>query len=179
MPTWPGGASGVTIGIGYDLGYNTAEGFRKDWGEYLPKKSLDTLAVQTGKRGSRASSIPRNLSHIKVPWDAAEAVFKTRTLPRFIELTKKTFPGSENLHPDAFGALVSLIYNRGSSVVGSTRVEMANIRKACLGEIPGVVDLPSYIAAQIRSMKRIWKYRNLSGLLVRRDAEADLIERSA
>lgn len=27
-PTWPQGASGVTIGIGYDLGYNTPENVR-------------------------------------------------------------------------------------------------------------------------------------------------------
>ena len=30
-PTWPGGASGVTIGIGYDLGYNAVDQIRKDW----------------------------------------------------------------------------------------------------------------------------------------------------
>ncbi len=30
-PIWPGGASGITIGIGYDLGYNSAQQIRKDW----------------------------------------------------------------------------------------------------------------------------------------------------
>jgi hypothetical protein len=28
-PSWPGGASGVTIGFGYDLGYEKT--FREDW----------------------------------------------------------------------------------------------------------------------------------------------------
>jgi GH24 family phage-related lysozyme (muramidase) len=177
MPTWPGAASGVTIGIGYDLGYNTVESFKSDWGALLPRRVLDTLAMQTGKRGSRASSIPSRLSHIKIPWDAAEEVFKTKTLPKFIELTKKTFPGYEALHPDAFGALVSLVYNRGSAVIGSTRVEMSNIQKALAGEIPGsYYDLHDYIATQIRLMKRIWRNRGHGGLLARRDAEAKLIE---
>ena len=30
-PCYPGGASGVTIGIGYDLGYNTKAQFTNDW----------------------------------------------------------------------------------------------------------------------------------------------------
>jgi GH24 family phage-related lysozyme (muramidase) len=32
---WPGGASGITIGIGY-LGYTTVDRFESDWGGTLP-----------------------------------------------------------------------------------------------------------------------------------------------
>src|SRR5438067_11642326 len=30
---WPGGESGVTIGIGYDLGFATSEQFKADWSD--------------------------------------------------------------------------------------------------------------------------------------------------
>ena len=30
-PVWPGGRSGITIGIGYDLGQNNEQRIRKDW----------------------------------------------------------------------------------------------------------------------------------------------------
>ena len=30
-PTWPGGDSGVTVGIGYDLGQNNRETIIMDW----------------------------------------------------------------------------------------------------------------------------------------------------
>jgi hypothetical protein len=29
---WPGGGSGITIGIGYDLGFVTVDQFESDWG---------------------------------------------------------------------------------------------------------------------------------------------------
>lgn len=35
-PDWPGGASGVTIGIGYDCGYSDPSTIRADWGPLLP-----------------------------------------------------------------------------------------------------------------------------------------------
>ena len=33
---WPGGASGITIGIGYDLGYITVDRFESEWCDVLP-----------------------------------------------------------------------------------------------------------------------------------------------
>jgi hypothetical protein len=30
-PIWPQGQSGVTVGIGYDVGHHTGEQLRKDW----------------------------------------------------------------------------------------------------------------------------------------------------
>ena len=35
-PEWPGGASGVTVGCGFDLGYSTAEEIGEAWSPYLP-----------------------------------------------------------------------------------------------------------------------------------------------
>lgn len=174
-PTYPGGQSGVTIGIGYDLGYNSAAQFKKDWLEHLDGESYNLLLGTIGKKGADAKSCIPRVKNISVSWEAAESVFQSDTLPRFIGETKRAFPGSDSLHPDAFGVLVSLVFNRGGSVVGASRVEMNNIRKAIKGEIK-TLNLYDYIAGQIVAMKRLWVGKGLDGLLTRRDEEAKLVK---
>ena len=41
-PCWPGGASGVTIGIGHNLGYCSAAQFRRDWRGKIPDVDVAT-----------------------------------------------------------------------------------------------------------------------------------------
>jgi hypothetical protein len=176
-PTWPGGASGVTIGIGYDLGYNTASGFDRDWKKLLDPKVFARLHAVLGIKGKEASSRVSALKNISISWDNAISVFNSRTLPRFIAQTKRTFPGSDKLHPDVFGVLVSLVFNRGGSTTGASRAEMKNIREAISGNIK-TKDLNNYIADQIVAMKRLWKGKGLDGLLRRRDEEAAIVRGS-
>lgn len=169
-PTWPKGASGVTIGVGYDLGYNSLSQFEKDWFGKIPDQDFKALKKTLGVRGSNAQKLISSVSHIKIPWSVAIEVFEKSTLPRFIKETLVAFPDADKLHPDAFGALVSLVFNRGSSVSGERRREMLNIRD--------LVPKKDYkkIAAEIRSMKRLWVGKGMNGLLIRRDEEASLIE---
>ena len=174
-PTYPGGASGVTIGIGYDLGYNTLKQFEADWHNLLDVNDYNRLATHIGKKSSKAKAAISSLKDIRVKWSAAEGVFKTSTLPRFIAETKRAFPGSEKLHPDAFGALVSVVFNRGGSMVGSSRREMLNIRDAISNKIY-TVNTYLYIAHQILEMKRLWIGKGLDGLLVRRNEESALVK---
>jgi hypothetical protein len=174
-PTYPGGASGVTIGIGYDLGYNTGEQFEKDWKHLLDNNTFNRLVKCLGFKGASAKSKINSLSDISIPWSTALDVFVNSTLPRFITLTQRTFPGYGKLCPDAFGALVSIVFNRGSSLSGSSRSEMLDIHKALRGEIK-VDDIHDYIASKVISMKRLWVGKKLDGLLRRRDAEAELIK---
>lgn len=169
-PTWPGGASGVTIGCGYDLGFNNPSQIRADWKGKLPAPALDQLANYSGVTGIRAKELVKGAKHIRVPWDAATAVFSARSLPRFGKLTAETFPGIEKLHPSVQGVLLSLVFNRGSSLSGDRRREMRAIRDHVAA---GHIDR---IPAEIRKMKRIWQGQGLDGLLVRREAEAKLIE---
>lgn len=168
-PCYPGGESGVTIGIGYDMGYNTAAQFATDWKGILDAGSYTRLAAHLGKKSSNAKAAIPSVKDIEVPWESAQVVFKGNTLPRFINETKKAFPGSDQLHPDAFGALVSLVFNRGGSVSGGSRVEMLNIRN--------LISSKDYaaIANEIKKMKRLWVGKGLDGLLTRRDDEAKLI----
>lgn len=172
-PCYPGGASGVTIGIGYDLGYNTALQFAEDWQGILDIKSFNRLLQHIGKKSVNAKAAISSVKDIEVFWDAAEIVFKKNTLPRFINETKKAFPGSEKLHPDAFGALVSLVFNRGGSISGLSRVEMLNIKNAIINKH---TDIYNYISQQVIDMKRLWVGKGLDGLLTRRNEESKLIK---
>ena len=173
---WPGGASGISLGIGYDLGYVKEREFRSDWSAHLPAEHLTRLTVAVGKTGSSARTMARQFRDIRVTRSEGIAVFKLRTLPKFRALALRTFPGMQILPPDAQGALISLVFNRGSSLEGSRRREMKNIQRLIANHPPGAStkELQEQIAAEIVAMKRLWVNKGLDGLLVRRDAEARL-----
>jgi hypothetical protein len=169
-PTWPGLNSGVTIGIGYDLGYNDLQSFKAAWTTKISPSNIIRLARTLSVRGRSAKELIPGVKDIKIPWEHALSVFKSNTIPIFTELTNKTFPGADRLHPDAYGVLVSLVFNRGSDLQGSRRIEMKNIK--------ALVPSKDYkgIANEIRKMKRLWKNAGVDGLLKRRDYEAKLVE---
>ena len=89
---------------------------------------------------------------------------------KFARLAEKAFPKLDELCDDAYGAIVSLVFNRGSALSGDSRLEMRNIRD--------LVPKKDYkgIAKELRKMKRIWQGKGLDGLLERREAEAKLVE---
>lgn len=170
-PTWPGGASGVTVGIGYDVGYNTRAAVLSDW-KALPESSRNALASAAGVKGVAAKSRASALKWINVPWPDAEALFVSNTMPRFGKMTDTAFPGITRTHGHVQGAMLSIVFNRGSSMSGASRIEMRAIRgHVAAGRVPA-------IPREIRGMKRLWVGKGLPGLLRRRDAEASLIERS-
>ena len=172
-PTWPGAFSGVTIGIGYDLGYHTNAQFKDDWKDFLDERQLTRLSVTVGVKGKSARGYLAGVKDIIVPWSSALSVFEETTIPKFINQTKQIYPGVEDLYPDAFGALVSLVFNRGSSLSGKRRAEMLAIKS--------LVPKRDYkgIAQQIRNMKRLWRGAGVDGLLKRREDEAKLVESCA
>lgn len=169
QPIWPGGDSGVTIGIGYDLGYQEPEAFQLHWQSELTAAQLARLKAVCGLKGKQASNAITALADIKINYDSAARIFCGVSLFDFARLTLKTYPGVENLFPDAQAALVSLIYNRGSSLKNDDR-------RREMREIVALVAAQDYqgIANRILSMKRLWG-SNLPGLLKRRDIEADLV----
>ena len=171
---WPGGASGITIGIGYDLGYVTVDQFESDWGEFLAAAVRGRLKAVVGFVGLKAKNRAASCADIKVRRADAEEIFRKRMIPRYEFLAMQAFPGLDGLPPEVQGALVSLVYNRGASMVDKPgedrRREMRAIRDAVEEE-----DLQE-IADQLRSMKRLWVGKGLDGLLARREAEARLVE---
>ena len=172
-PIWPGGNSGVTIGIGYDLGQNSKTQVRKDWIGKLSEIDLEKLIVVCGLKGDIAKHALNGVRSITVPLEKAQEVFYESTLIRYAASTLRTYPGVEHLFPDAQSGLLSLIYNRGTSFKGAGRKEMA--------EIKPLVEQQDYagISLQIKAMKRLWKDKGLDGLLKRRDDEAKLIRLSS
>lgn len=170
-PIWPGGASGVTIGIGYDLGHQPAVVIRQDWVDH---PQVAWLPQAAGVRGAGAQGLARAMAPVETPWALAERVFSEATIVTYYRRARRAFPGFERLHPDVQGALVSLVYNRGTAMNGDSRREMAVIRDRCVPAADGAC-----IAAQLRAMCRIWRGTpNERGLCARREDEARLVERA-
>src|SRR4030042_1062895 len=131
---WPGGQSGISLGIGYDLGYASVENFEADWKPYLTQEEIDQLKTVLGLRGSKAKQEAPRFRNIVVKYADAKRVFINRSLPLYFDMAKNAFPGLEELPEDAQGALVSLVYNRGAAMHDNSpedrRKEMRVIRDA-------------------------------------------------
>jgi GH24 family phage-related lysozyme (muramidase) len=172
--TWPAGASGPTIGIGIDCAYYTASELA-DIFDFLPQNQIKLIQGATGKTGEAGKEYTKKLrdAGISVSWQQAQSIFEKTTWPKFAKLAERTFPSLDQLCDDAYGALVSLVFNRGGSLSGESRSEMR--------EIKNIVPQKDYsgIAKQLRSMKRLWANKNMDGLVRRREAEAKLVENCA
>jgi GH24 family phage-related lysozyme (muramidase) len=102
-----------------------------------------------------------------------------KTVSKFYNLSRDTFPNFDKLPDDAKGGLVSLVFNRGASLEGDRRREMKAIRDIMLKTQDFDSKTLSQIAEQIRKMKRIWMGGSIEkGMSRRRDAEAKIIEQS-
>ena len=170
-PESPEGESGVTIAIGYDLGYVTHKEFAADWKARIPLPMFVALDRCVGVRGSAAKALAASLrTKVDIPWDTAMAVFLEIDWPKYTARTVRALPNTNKLPSVCLGVLVSLVYNRGASFAndGDRYREMRAIKAhMAAGEF-------AKIPAEFRSMKRIWP--NASGLRGRRDREARLFE---
>jgi GH24 family phage-related lysozyme (muramidase) len=172
-PIWPGGASGITIGIGYDIGYESSSKFSADWNGNTSVANITLLSSACQKTGSSAHALLASLQTIEIPFANANNVFRGKTLPTVINQTVFALPRSDDLPADCLGALVSLVYNRGASfsLDGDRYREMRAIRSDIEGG--NLNDVPT----QIRSMKRLWLgLPDMDGLVKRRELEATLFE---
>jgi hypothetical protein len=174
-PIWPEGASGVTIGIGYDLGYYSAKKVAEDFKD-LPQKDLDKLVGVVGLTGIKAkNALTPAIKAIIVPWDVAYKVYCSNSVPEYAKKAKGIYPEVSLLPPEAQAAILSLVYNRGTSFTKpsvESRVEMKNLVQLIKDKnLKGM-------AAEFRKMKRLWPNANQRGLVIRRDAEALMIEKA-
>lgn len=178
-PTFPGGDSGVTIGIGYDLGYNSKDRIRKDWEGYVNGNELVLLMAASGlKKEMAKKAINDRMRKVTVTYEAAYSVFVNSTLPRFAKQALSIYPGLDHLFPDASGAIVSMVFNRGNSLVDADHDELH--RRQEMRAIVPLVAVKDYegIAEQIEHSKRLWGGQGLDGLVKRRIDEANLIRQS-
>ena len=174
-PTWPKGESGVTVGIGYDLGYQSAHQIKKDWIGLVNGNYLTQMMSAAGFKGLMAKKqIGPLMRQVTIPYNVAMQVFINKSIPTYYALALDAYPGLDQLNPETIGAIVSLVYNRGSKLNGRNREEMAQL-------VP-LIEKRDYlaIANTIESMKRIWAggTTNDDGLVDRRIGEANLIRQS-
>jgi hypothetical protein len=164
----PPEASGPTIGIGSDLGHQTAHDIRRDWAEH---PMVDVLATASGVVGPEACRAWRAANPgIVVPLDMATRVFEHSVLPRYMAATARAFrDGWDTLPWDAQGGNGSMGFNRGLSMVGERNREKREIRDNCVPRADVRCN-----AAALRGMKRLWP--GLPGLQNRREDEARLVE---
>jgi len=177
-PHFPGAASGITIGVGYDLRFNSLQDFEDTWSEHIPAVDFAELSKDIGKKGSKQRVKQLKELAIKIPFSSAWQVFCQSSIPRYYAKTEKTFPSTDKLPMRCKTALLSLVFNRGTSLSGPRRKEMKNIQSIlqqaddpALGQQQSLAMLAG-VEDEILSMMRLWNPS--SGLIKRRQAEANL-----
>jgi len=177
-PTYPGGDSGVTIGIGYDCGYNTATQIRQDWEGKVNSNILAYLISVAGLKGSLAKKrITTAQRGFIIPIEAARQVFEQVSFPKFKALTLSIYPKVIELNEITQAVIIGLVYNRGASF--GERGKPSWDRRKEMRELGPAIEAKDYnkIANLIESMKRLW-VGNSVGLVKRREWEADTIRKS-
>lgn len=167
----PGGGSGPTIGIGYDLGTQTAASIRAAWGWH---PQVDLLVTASGKTGPSACNEWRK-SHlgIRVTYDDALRVFTEHDWPAYLRMAERAYRnGWASLSPKHQGGLGSNGYNRGFSMVGSRNTEKRHTRDVC---VPA--NDADCTAADLIASCRIWDNQPAirKGLCARRHDEAKFV----
>jgi hypothetical protein len=161
--------SGITQGVGYDDHSNSVAAIKADWKAI--GEDANRLAATHPYFGKTAQAHLHEVADIAVPWITAYDVFTQVDVAREFDNCKRVFKGFNELRPNAQAALISLTFNRGTSMVGDNRLEMRNIRD--------LVPKEDYsgIANQLRRMSRVWDGTLIyNGMRRRRYAEAKLIE---
>jgi GH24 family phage-related lysozyme (muramidase) len=151
--SWPGGASGPTVAVGFDCGYETAASIETEWTGFIDAARIKILQTAAGIHGSAAEQFVDVHRHaITITWQEALAQFQGRELLKWEAIVEAHLPNTDLLSGDSFGALVSLTYNRGPSFdsPGSRYVEMRNIKAHMAAK---AFDL---IPNEFLAMRRLW-----------------------
>jgi len=169
----PAGDSGATIGIGYDLGHQTPEQIERDWLIEVGSQQVAILKMFAGLKGDKARrAVNANMisRQVSIPFKSACNVFIKKSLPKYGRQMLSIYPGADKLLPDATGALLSMVYNRGAKLDGNRRTEMRAI-------VPLVAKADYVgIAKQIDDSKRLWVgVAGTQGVITRRQKEAALV----
>ncbi len=169
-PQVPGVESGITIGVGYDLKYNDVMELAKYIGEDNCLRLRD--AQRSLEAGESKESVLSSIKDIEISFATAKEIFKNEMLPKYVSMTKEWL-GEEHfdkLPGYCKTAIVSLVFNRGTSEKGRFREEMSLIRKAIQkGDLHVVSD---FIKRMNITMASQWA--GYAGLFTRREQEADL-----
>jgi len=163
-----------------------------------PTSSLGKeLTKRFGAKGimriANGGVIPPELAHLKgSPWtigvgatgpDIVQGLKWTilevkerlrRDLNKYFDMACRAWPGVDCLHPLAQVAMLSLAYNRGTSL--RKDATDPDDRRLEMRELVSAVAQKDYLqmAALFKSMCRLWENKDLGGLISRRKREAQL-----
>jgi hypothetical protein len=171
-PEWPGGASGITIACGYDLGYATATKVQNDWAHLVSADMLAVMMSCCGVKGNAARALlPKVKDKIDIPWSAALEVFQNRDIPQWTAVVQKTVPNTTKVSALCLGMLVATAYNRGAAgfTAGGDRYRELRAIRADMA-----ASSFTHVASEFRSMTRLWP--NMRGLRDRYTETAKLWE---
>ncbi len=164
-PYWPGGASGVTLDPGVDLGHAKPSIVENAYRPLLKKEEYEAVLSVLGKKGQKAKrALKRNqiLQKIRITRKNADKIFKYAAIPYWQAIVRR-FP--QIADPDTPGSvqtvMLSLSYNRGA---GNRRLNILKdpIRKKDWHRLADIIG----------AMQQDHK---LSGIRKRRRMEAHLI----
>lgn len=151
---WPLGASGPTIGVGYDCGYVTVKEAIADWSGIVPDDTVNAICRATGLRGEAAEIFVRaHGGSVTITWEQAVAEFKQREVPKWFDRCRAVLPNFDALPPLCQGAILSLTYNRGAGGYENPGARNAEMRAIRADMIEKKFDR---IPLQIVSMRRLW-----------------------
>jgi GH24 family phage-related lysozyme (muramidase) len=156
---WPGGASGVTLGPGYDMrDRSRAEVEQKLRFIKLPSDLATKAAAGAGLRGEAAKKFARDNKNLVNLTDDQQSRLLQVNLPSYEAIVRRGIHIS--LTQNEFNALVSFVYNPGRGWPGvRAAINSGDKRKAV-----GIIE------AQVRSKGKV-----LRGLVRRRHDEAMLL----
>lgn len=156
---WPGGASGVTLGPGYDMrDRSRAEVEQKLRSIKIPSDLATKAAAGAGLRGEAARKFARDNKNLVNLTDDQQSRLLQVNLPSYEAIVRRGIHVS--LTQNEFDALVSFVYNPGRGWPGvRAAINSGDKRKAV-----GIIE------EQVRSKGKV-----LRGLVKRRHDEAMLL----
>lgn len=166
-PIWPGGASGITWGVGYDGGHQAAPVILREWAAHSEAPRLSFTSGLVGERARTALPLYRD---IVVPWAMAVDVLEAYSIPRYRAAARRAYGRHfDSAPPGVQCALTSETYNRGEAMAGNRRAERRRIRDDCLPAQDA-----ECVARALEASCRVWANdtRNGPGLCARRIDEA-------
>lgn len=176
-PYWPGGQSGITIGIGWDAGQHSKKDLATEWARLDP---ADIARLQQTARvtGTEAAKLLPKVKDILIPPEVSLAVLES-SIRLHLPLMERTFPGAEKLPAEAQVALISILFNRGDDMGQEPDWKTAKEvdRRWEMREFREDVRRRDMFAiyVHLNTMKRIWEGKGQRGLLIRRRRESALI----
>ncbi len=178
-PYWPPGNSGITIGVGWDLGQHSESELRKEWSG-LGAANLTNLSIAVKKTGRAAEALLPEIKGIYIRRALSASVLEQSIRDVQYPLTLRLFPGTQLLPAEFQVVLLSVIFNRGVALGRDPdwRTAKALDTRWEMRKLQGDVARKDLFAIYLRlgTMKRIWESDpKQRGLPIRRKDEQHLI----